>query len=411
LFGINRPEFVSAAKINGGKRVVGIERTTKESIAEIISRGIANGTNQSDLKKAILSEMDISKARAKLIARQETATALATGQFDMMKSAGAGTKTWHHRPQKNPRDGSRGPNHVALEGETVQIDAKFSNGLKYPRDPNDPRPEEIINCRCYLTYSGFDKDATSSDEIGIPEKTPEDIRNEPQPLKTEYSTNHVEADDYFEGKLPEASNFETSLLKGLENSEINDILAKKLSKSSGITVSPERAKADAEAVVRFTTDNWREVRDAYVNPINASKESLTDFARLEDFISLSPKYDDEKVFRGIGVSPEDLASYKSGQVLDMGGPTSWTSNYGEAEKYAAGSTPEKKIVFCFRNKPYGTAHGTLNGTSLTHLSGSPWEEEILVSSKQRYKVLRVGKIDQFGNLGGKYTVIELCKVD
>jgi HK97 family phage portal protein len=155
LFGINRPEFISAAKINGGKRVVGIERTTKDGIAEIISRGIANGTSQSELKKAILSEMDVSKARAKIIARQETATALATGQFDMMKSAGAETKTWHHRPQKNPRDGSHGPNHVALEGETVQISAKFSNGLKYPRDPDDPRPEEIINCRCYVTYGGF----------------------------------------------------------------------------------------------------------------------------------------------------------------------------------------------------------------------------------------------------------------
>lgn len=156
LCGIDRPEFVSSAKINGGKRIVGIENTTKSKIADIIARGVSEGKSQASLKESIQTEMkDASKARIKIIARQETMATLATGQFDMMKSAGATTKTWRHRPQKNPRDGSHGPNHVALEGETVAIDAKFSNGLRFPRDPNDPRPEELINCRCYLTYGGF----------------------------------------------------------------------------------------------------------------------------------------------------------------------------------------------------------------------------------------------------------------
>lgn len=97
------------------------------------------------------------RARAKLIAQQETSMSLATGQFDTMKAAGATTKEWHHRdPQKDPRDGTHGKvNHVILEGETVAIDKPFSNGLMYPRDPADDRPEEVIRCRCYLTYGGF----------------------------------------------------------------------------------------------------------------------------------------------------------------------------------------------------------------------------------------------------------------
>lgn len=155
LFGIERPEFVSAAKINGGKRITGIQKATKDKIANIVANGVANGVSQSELRKTIQSEMGVSQTRVKLIARQETMTALATGQFDMMSSAGAKTKTWHHRPQKNPRDGSHGPNHVALEGETVPIDGRFSNGLRFPRDPEDGRPEELINCQCYLTYGGF----------------------------------------------------------------------------------------------------------------------------------------------------------------------------------------------------------------------------------------------------------------
>lgn len=153
---IRRPEFRSAAQVNGGQRVVGIEETTKNDIASVIARGVSKGEAQTTIKKRILKVMDTTDARAKLIARQETATALATGQFDMMKAAGATTKTWHHRPQKNPRDGSHGqPDHVSLEGETVGIDEKFSNGLRYPRDPEDDRPEELINCRCYVTYGGF----------------------------------------------------------------------------------------------------------------------------------------------------------------------------------------------------------------------------------------------------------------
>ncbi len=156
LINVTRPEFVSAAEINGGKRVVGIEQTTKNNIARIIANGVSNGVSQKELQKSIQTEMGSTKARAKLIARQETMTALATGQFDMMKNAGAQNKTWHHRPQVNPRDGSRGqPDHVSMDGETVLIDNLFSNGLRYPKDPNCDRPEEVINCRCYITYSGF----------------------------------------------------------------------------------------------------------------------------------------------------------------------------------------------------------------------------------------------------------------
>lgn len=54
---IDRPEFISAAKINGGKRVVNIQQTTRDNIAKIISNGIANGTSQNSLKKEIQSEI------------------------------------------------------------------------------------------------------------------------------------------------------------------------------------------------------------------------------------------------------------------------------------------------------------------------------------------------------------------
>lgn len=159
LIDIIRPEFISPAKINGGKRIVGIQETTKKNIANIIAQGIANGSSQNSLRKEILAEMGpgTTRTRAKLIARQETSMALATGQFDMMKAAGATTKTWHHRDQKDPRDGKHGKvDHIKLEAEKdIAIDERFSNGLRYPQDPECDLPEEVINCHCYLTYGGF----------------------------------------------------------------------------------------------------------------------------------------------------------------------------------------------------------------------------------------------------------------
>lgn len=39
--------------------------------------------------------------------------------------------------------------HRHLDGETVKLDAEFSNGLKYPGDPGGPA-SEVYNCRCTL---------------------------------------------------------------------------------------------------------------------------------------------------------------------------------------------------------------------------------------------------------------------
>lgn len=46
-------------------------------------------------------------------------------------------------------DGRTRHSHAMLDGEIADNDKKFSNGCRYPGDPNGP-PSEIYNCRCTL---------------------------------------------------------------------------------------------------------------------------------------------------------------------------------------------------------------------------------------------------------------------
>ena len=54
------------------------------------------------------------------------------------------TKTRHHNGSKDPRD-----SHVAMDGETVGLDEKFSNGADYPGDLSLPA-DEAVNCHCTM---------------------------------------------------------------------------------------------------------------------------------------------------------------------------------------------------------------------------------------------------------------------
>ena len=147
---IQRPELVSTAKLRGGSRVRGITQTTKDTIGRIVSNALEHGDSRETIAKQIQQEMQTSASRARTIAAQECNTSLLTGNFDMMKKAGAGTKTWH---VTNPAVAR--PSHKRLNGVTVPIDGKFSNGCRFPCDPDCSDASEVVNCHCFLTYDNY----------------------------------------------------------------------------------------------------------------------------------------------------------------------------------------------------------------------------------------------------------------
>lgn len=147
---VQRPELVSTAKLRGGFRVRGITQTTKDTIGRIVSNALEHGDSRETIAKQIQQEMQTSASRARTIAAQECNTSLLTGNFDMMKKAGAGTKTWH---VTNPAVAR--PSHKRLNGVTVPIDGKFSNGCRFPCDPDCSDASEVVNCHCFLTYDNY----------------------------------------------------------------------------------------------------------------------------------------------------------------------------------------------------------------------------------------------------------------
>lgn len=81
--------------------------------------------------------------------RQAVSGVTTAGSFGAHEAANAGglrTKTWRVN-SSNPR-----PSHQALNGETVGIRERFSNGGRWPGDPALPA-EENANCMCSVEFS------------------------------------------------------------------------------------------------------------------------------------------------------------------------------------------------------------------------------------------------------------------
>ena len=70
-------------------------------------------------------------------------------------------KQWRATLDNRTRD-----SHRSLDNETIDIDATFDNGLKYPREPGGAL-SEICNCRCRLRYvTPYTKYETRSARLG-----------------------------------------------------------------------------------------------------------------------------------------------------------------------------------------------------------------------------------------------------
>lgn len=132
-------------------------RAYLETVAESTAGGI-NETTRQRVEDAIAEADDPTEAAGTVFGDVARAAVLATAVVTFAAGWGSteaaeqraprATKTWRVT-SGNPRS-----SHARMNGETVPVGEKFSNGMRFPGDDTDL--DETAGCRCVITISGPD---------------------------------------------------------------------------------------------------------------------------------------------------------------------------------------------------------------------------------------------------------------
>lgn len=134
-------------------KVVNGLRDVRWNVAKInaeVTQGILQGESIPNISKRLSAVLDMNKTSAIRNARTTVTSAQNKGRMDMLHDA-AEKGVIMRKGWSAHIDGRERSFHADLDGDFVDMDDEFANGLQYPGDP-DGEPEEVYNCRCSLVY-------------------------------------------------------------------------------------------------------------------------------------------------------------------------------------------------------------------------------------------------------------------
>lgn len=152
----DNPNLLPSPKVDIAKDM----RWNKQHINSAITQGILTGESIPDIAKRLRSVTDMDKRASIRNARTMTTSAENAGRIDSYKRAqGMGLnlkQQWLATLDMRTRY-----SHRELDGEKVDVGEEFSNGCKFPGDP-DGEPEEVYNCRCTMmaVFEGINDNAS-----------------------------------------------------------------------------------------------------------------------------------------------------------------------------------------------------------------------------------------------------------
>lgn len=135
-----------------GRKIVGINETTRQAIVQAIAAGETAGDGIRQIAARIRQVFaEASSLRARTIARTELLSASNEGSLDGARQSGVPDlrKMWLATSDDRTRD-----THRDIDGAEVELEEAFDVGgaaMLYPGDPAGPA-SETINCRCTLLY-------------------------------------------------------------------------------------------------------------------------------------------------------------------------------------------------------------------------------------------------------------------
>lgn len=134
----------------------------KKRITAEVSRSISTGMSFQQMAQQLAGKTKIGYTNAIRIARTEGHRIQCQAGMDACyKARDMGAKVV--KQWDSTLDGKTRHSHAIVDGEVKELDEKFSNGIRFPGDP-DGAAAEVINCRCALLQrarwavsSGFTK--------------------------------------------------------------------------------------------------------------------------------------------------------------------------------------------------------------------------------------------------------------
>lgn len=153
---------VAARTTNFADKVRTIASDLAPRLMDSLSQGVAKGESIPELTNRIDDVFDTGYNIAERIARTETHGAAEATTYESAGAiANAGievTRTWLATSDDRVR-----ATHAEADGQTVGMEEPFTVGdaeLMYPGDPDGP-PEEVISCRCSVTWDMPDTEPES----------------------------------------------------------------------------------------------------------------------------------------------------------------------------------------------------------------------------------------------------------
>lgn len=140
----DQPDLYPTAAVNKAKQ----QRWDRQHIVSAVTQGLLAGDPMDRIADRMRRVVGMDAAVAARAARTCVTAAENSGRVDSYRRA----ERLGIRVRKQwlaTLDGRTRSSHRALDGESVEVEEEFSNGLKYPGDPSGPGRERY-NCRCTL---------------------------------------------------------------------------------------------------------------------------------------------------------------------------------------------------------------------------------------------------------------------
>ena len=137
------------AKVSKAIREGKAKRWNRQQVQSVMVQGLLQGESIGKISKRLAQAVGETNMHSAIrSARTMTTEAENAGRIDSYKRAESMgievKKQW-----LATLDGRTRHSHRVLDGESVGLEEKFSNGLMFPADP-DGSPSEVYNCRCTL---------------------------------------------------------------------------------------------------------------------------------------------------------------------------------------------------------------------------------------------------------------------